>query len=150
MLEKQIERDLKTALLAGDQLRVTLLRSLKSVLLNTKVEQGSRGQELDDETVLRLLTKESKKRQESADLYQQGGSPERAEAELSEKAVIDSYLPEQLSEQAVTKLIDEVIKDLAVSGPQAMGQVVGEVKSRSKGAADGALIARLTKERLTK
>jgi uncharacterized protein YqeY len=147
-LEERLEQDIKAALLSGDKTRATTLRMLKAVLLNVKVAQGKRDSGLNDEEVQAVFSKESKKRQESADLYRQGGNQEKAEAELAEKALIDAYLPEQLSEAEVSALVDEVIKDSGAAGPAAMGQVIGQVRSKAGPAADGALIARIAKEKL--
>jgi uncharacterized protein YqeY len=149
MLEDKLEQDIKAALLAGDGQRVTTLRGLKSVLLNVKVEKGKRDTGLSDDEVLAIFAKEAKKRQESADLYVQGGNQAKADAELEEKAIIESYLPEQLSEEEIGKLIDEVIAQTGASGPQAMGQVIGQVKAKVGASADGSVIARLAKERLS-
>ena len=148
MLKQQLEQDLKTALLAGDKDRVTVLRGLKSVILYAEVAKGVRAEGLSDAEIIPLLAKEAKKRQESADLYVQGGSPERASTELAEKTIIETYLPKQLSEDDLKKLIDEVVADLGATTPQAMGQVIGAVKQKTVGSADGALIARLVKEKL--
>jgi uncharacterized protein YqeY len=149
MLENKLEQDIKSALLAGDGQRVTTLRGLKSVLLNVKVEKGKRDTGLNDDEVLAIFAKEAKKRQESADLYVQGGNQAKADAELEEKAIIESYLPEQLSEEEISKLIDEVIAQTGASGPQAMGQVIGQVKAKAGPSADGSVIARLAKEKLS-
>jgi len=118
------------------------------VLLNVKVATGKRESGLADDEVLTVFAKESKKRQESADLYKQGKDQTRADAELVEKAIIDAYLPAQLSEVEIAALVDEVIKQTGASGPQGMGQVIGQVKARAGITADGAVIARLTKEKL--
>ena len=147
-LKQQIDQDLKAALLSGDSVKVATLRGLKSVILNEEVAQGSRDTGIQDEVIVRLLSKESKKRQESADLYEQGGAHDRAKAELDEKAIIDAYLPEQLSVEELTKVIDEVISTTNASGMQAMGAVIGQVKQKVGATADGALIARVVKERL--
>ena len=149
MLEQRLEQDIKTALLAGDKQQVLTLRGLKSALLNVKVAEGKRDSGLSDDEVIIIFAKEAKKRQESADLYTQGGSPERAQAELTEKAIIETYLPKQLSEADITAIIDETIQQTGASGMQAMGQVIGAVRAKTQGAADGAVIARLVKERLT-
>lgn len=149
-IKEQIDADVKTAMLAGDKTLVTTLRGLKAVILNEEVSQGSRDTGLSDEDIVRLLQKESKKRQESADLFAQGGNIEKSQAELAEKAVIAKYLPEQLSEEALAQIIDEIITTTGAAGMQAMGQVIGAVKSRTGAAADSALIARLVKERLPK
>jgi uncharacterized protein len=148
MLEERLEQDIKAALLAGEKERATTLRGLKATLLNVKVATGKRDSGLTDEEVLPVLAKQAKQRQESADLYMQGGNQERADAELTEKAIIESYLPAQLSEDEIKALIDEVISSTGASGPQAMGQVIGQVKAKAGAAADGALVARLVKEKL--
>src|SRR5579859_3782312 len=141
MLKERIDQDLKKALLAGDKSLATTLRGLKSVILYAEVAAGSRDTGLPDEEITALLAKEAKKRQESADLYTKGGSAERAEAELAEKRVIESYLPKQLSDDELKQLVDAVVKELGASTPQAMGQVISKVKEKSNGAADGARVA---------
>lgn len=148
-LKQQLDTDLKAAMLAGDKPLVSTLRGLKSAILYVEVAKGVREQGLDDEGIMEVLSKEAKKRQESADLYEQGGSSEKAEAELTEKAVIEKYLPAQLSEAEVLAAVQAVIAETAATGPQQMGQVIGAVKQRLGQAADGALIARLTKEQLS-
>lgn len=148
MLKARIDQDLKAALLAGDKTLATTLRSIKSAILYAEVAQGARDQGLSDEEIVTLLTKEAKKRQESADLYKQGGNIEKAEAELAEKCVIESYLPKQLTDDELIALIDAVIEELGASGTAAMGQVIGVVKQRTAGQADGARIARLVKQQL--
>ena len=148
MLKARIAQDFKAALLAGDKTLATTLRSIKSAILYAEVAQGARDQGLSDEEIVTLLTKEAKKRQESADLYKQGGNIEKAEAELAEKRVIESYLPKQLTDDELIALIDAVIEELGASGTAAMGQVIGVVKQRTAGQADGARIARLVKQQL--
>jgi hypothetical protein len=148
MLKQQLEQDLKKALLSGDRERTTILRGLKSVILYAEVEKGLREEGLDDAAIVALFAKEAKKRQESADLYVKGGDQARADAELHEKAVIEGYLPKQLSDEELAKIVDEVIAGLGVSGPQAMGQAIGQVKQKTEGQADGGRIAQMVKERL--
>jgi uncharacterized protein YqeY len=148
-VEGQLTGDLKAAMLAGQQQRVMTLRGLKSNLLYAKVaKNGPRDEELADSEVLEVLSRESKKRQESADLYAKGGSPERAEAELAEKAIIDSYLPEQLTEDELSTLIDRVVGESGANSVSQMGMVIGKVKQEAGVRADGAAVARLVKERL--
>ena len=148
MLEQQIEQDLKTALLAGDGLRVDTLRGLKSTLLNVKITTGKRDSGLTDDEALPILAKEAKKRQESADMYTQGGDQTRADKELAEKAIIEAYLPAQLSEAEISAIVDEVIATTGASDKSAMGATIGAVKAKAGSTADGALIARLVKEKL--
>lgn len=148
MIEQQIERDVKSALLAGDASRVSTLRGLKSVLLYFKVANGKRDVGLTDAEVTPLLAKEAKKRQESADLYVQGQRPELAAKELAEKAIIETYLPAQLAEADIAVVVDEVISASGATGLAGMGQVIGQVKERLGATADGSIIARLAKARL--
>lgn len=147
-LKQQIDTDLKTAMLAGDKVLVTTLRGLKAAILNAEVAEGSRDAGLEDDKIISLFQKEAKKRQESADLYRQGGNTEKEQAELIEKTVIEKYLPVQLSETEISALADEVIAATGASGIQAMGQVIGAIKAKAGAAADGSVIARIVKEKL--
>jgi uncharacterized protein YqeY len=148
-IQEQIESDLKTAMLAGDKAKAMTLRGVKSALLNEAISQNARETGLTDDQIQKILAKESKKRQEAADLYKQGGAQERASAELAEKTVIDGYLPEQMGEKQVAKLVDEEIAKLDNPTMQNMGQIIGAVRQRTAGQADGAVIARLVKEKLS-
>lgn len=147
-LKTEIDADLKTAMLAGEKTLVTTLRTLKGAILNVEVDKGLREQGLSDDEIIQVLTKEAKKRQESADLYVQGGSQDRADAELAEKQVIEKYLPAQLSESEISAMIDEVIGSMGDVSMQQMGQVIGAVKAKAGPTADGATIAKLVKEKL--
>src|SRR5438105_1054046 len=106
-MQEQIDSDLKTAMLAGYKGKAETLRGIKSALLNEAINLNARDSGLTDEQIQKVLAKESKKRQEAADLFKQGGSQERASAELAEKAIIDAYLPEQMAEADVAKIVDE-------------------------------------------
>lgn len=147
-LKQQIDHDLKQAMLAGDKTLTTTLRGLKASILNAEVAAGSREQGLSDDEAIAVLTKQAKQRQESADLYVQGGSQDKADAELAEKAVIEKYLPAQVSEEELSAAIDKVIADTGAAGMQAMGQVIGAIKQQFGASADGATVARLVKEKL--
>lgn len=148
MLKQQLEQDLKAALLAGDKDRVTTLRGLKSVILYEEVAKGAREQGLTDDAILALFAKEAKKRQESADLYVKGENQPKADAELAEKAIIEEYLPKQLTDEELAAVVDGVISSTGAVTPQMMGQLIGQVKQKTEGRADGARIAKAVKERL--
>ena len=149
MLEQQIEQDLKTALLSGDRLVVDTLKGVKSALLYLKVEKGKRDSGLSKEEEIAVLLKESKKRAESAELYLKGGSEDRAKKELAEKDIIDKFLPKQLSQEEVETIVSKTIAELNASDISSMGKVIVAVKEKTAGSADGSLIARLVKERLS-
>jgi uncharacterized protein YqeY len=148
MIKQQLNDDVKAAMLSGDALRLETLRGLKSAILYAEVAAKNREVGLSDEEIQTLFAKEAKKRQESADLYVQGGSKERAEKELAEKVIIETYLPQQLSEAELQEIIAAAVAAEDASGPQAMGKVIGAVKAQVGNTADGALIARLVKESL--
>lgn len=148
MLEQQLDQDLKAAMLSKDSATVETIRGLKSALLYAKVAAGTRDQAMPDDQVIALLAKEAKKRQESIDLYLKGGDTERADKERQEKALIERYLPAQLDESEISQVVDEVIASLESKDMSAMGKVIAEVKQRTQGAADGAVIARIVKQRL--
>lgn len=148
-MKQRLQDDVKAAMLAGDSLRLETLRGLKSVILYAEVAAGKREEGLTDDEILALFSKEAKKRQESAELYVQGGAQEKADKELAEKAIIEAYLPAQLSEAELAAIIDEVLNEVKPAGLQQMGQVIGQVKSKVGNTADGSLIAKLVKEKLS-
>lgn len=143
----KLDRDLKSAMLAGDKKLVLVLKGIKNSIQYAKVEKGA-GSELSDEALTQLLQKESKKRADAGRIYEQAGDPQRAEAEGYEKEVIDSYLPEPLNEEEIDKLAEQSIEELEASGPQDMGKVIASVREKSEGRADGSTIARIVKGRL--
>ncbi len=149
MIKQQLQDDVKSAMLAGDALRVETLRSLKSVILYAEVASNKREEGLGDDEILALFAKEVKKRQESADLYIQGGAIERANKELAEKAMIEQYLPAQLSEAEISAVVAEEITTLHAEGMKSMGQVIVAVKAKLGNTADGSVIAKLVKAKLT-
>lgn len=148
-MEQKIADDLKAAMLAKDAVRTSVLRSIKSAFTYAKVAPGAAEDgSLTDDTVLSILAKEAKKRQESADSFIKAGQPDRAADELAEKSMIEAYLPARLSEEELHAIIEDAVSQLDEVSPKAMGQVIGAVKAKAGPSADGALIARLVKERL--
>jgi uncharacterized protein YqeY len=147
-VQEQIDKDLKQALLSGDKETTETLRNVKSALLNEAINTGTRDSGLSEQQFQKVLAKEAKKRVEAAEMYQKGGSAERADKELAEKAVIEKYLPKQMSEEELIKIIDEEIAKAGSPTIQDMGRIIGAVRGRSGAQADGALIAKLVKEKL--
>lgn len=147
-VKQQLDQNLKAAMLAGDKELATTLRGLKSAILYEEVAAGKRDEGLDDAATIAVLQKEAKKRQDSADLYEKGGDAQRRDKELAEKEIIAGYLPAELSDEELAKLIDQAIEDKGPLTQQTMGQIIGEVKNASKGQADGGRIAGAVRERL--
>lgn len=148
MIKQAIDTDIKQAMLAGDKQLVSALRTIKSVILDAEIKEGVRDTGLEDQKVIALLQKEAKKRGETAELYKNAGDESRAKQELYEKGVLGKYLPEQLDEAVIIKMVDDAIDQIGDQGPQAMGQIIGIVKAKGGAAVDGAVVARIVKERL--
>ena len=146
MLEQQIDQDLKQALLGGDKPRVEVLRGLKSVLLYEKVAKGLRDSGLSDEAVLTLISKEVKKRTESAELYEKADAQDRAESEIRERAILEEYLPEQLNDEELERIVGEVVATLGTTAQ--LGQVIGAVRQTVGTRAAGGRIAAAVKAKL--
>lgn len=147
-LKEQITIDLKAALLGGDRFKGEVLRGLKAAILNEEVAQKKREEGLEDSAIEQLIAREVKKRNESATIYDGANRPELSENERAEAAVLSLYLPEQLSEDAITATVTRVISELGISGPSAMGQVIGAVKKELGNTADGSTVARIVKNAL--
>ena len=147
-LKDKINQDLKTALLGGDKLKSGTLRELKAVVLNEEVAQGKRDEGLDDMTIEKLIVREVKKRNESATIYEEADRSELALNERSEANVLSQYLPEQLSEADIEKVVERVIKEQGADNISAIGKTIGFVKKELGNSADGALIAKIVKNKL--
>ncbi len=145
-LKEQIINDIKAALLGGNRFKGDVLRNLKAVILNEEVAQGKRDEGVDDAVIEQLIAREVKKRNESAEIYDNANRPELAENERAEAQIISQYLPKQLTENEIKAVIERVIGDMGVSGPSAMGQVIGAVKKELGNSADGSVIAKLVKD----
>lgn len=149
-LKDRINSDLKTALLAGDKQTSTTLRGLKSVILDAEIKENRRDTGLDDDSVAQLLVKQVKQRRESIELYNQAGATDKVAVEQSEIDCIEKYLPEAMTENDIKALVDKTVASAGQVSMQQMGQIIGQVKAQAGPAADGAVIARLVKERLSK
>ena len=149
-LKEQIQNDMKAALLGGNRFEGDVLRGLKAAILNEEVATGKRDTGLPDAEIEKVIAREVKKRQESATLYEQNDRSESAEQERREAEVLARYLPEQLSEAEVRAVVAAKIAELGATDMKAMGQVIGAVKAATGNTADGALVAGIVKEELTK
>jgi len=149
-LKARITDEMKAALLGGNRFRGDVLRNVKAAILNEEVSLGKRDEGLSDAEVEKVLAREVKKRVESAELYRSNGRMELAEPEEKEAAILREFLPEQLSEAEVMAIVEDVIVNMNDVSMQKMGQVIGTVKQKVGNAADGALVAKIVKEKLTK
>ena len=147
-LKEQIQNDMKAALLSGNRFEADVLRGLKAAILNEEVAQNKRDEGLAGSELEKIVAKEVKKRHESIKLYEQNGRPELAEAEKNEIAVIEKYMPAQMSEDELRQIVKQTIADMGEVSTQQMGQVIGAVKAKVGNSADGSVVAKLVKEEL--
>lgn len=145
MLRDQIADDMRAAMKARDPVRVSTLRMLMAAVKNAQVEKRH---ELDDDEVLGVLAREAKKRKESIEAFGDAGRQDLVDKETAELAVLDSYLPEQLSDDELAAMVDEAIAEARASDPKHMGQVMKVLMPKVKGRADGSKLSGLVRARL--
>lgn len=143
---EQIDHDTAESMRAGEATRTGVLRLLRSSLKN---EQIKLGRELSEVEVLKLLQRESKQRRDSITAYNEAQRPELAAIEEQELVIIAAYLPQTLSDDELTRVVDEVVTELGNPAPAAMGQVIGAVMAKVGARADGGAVARVVRERLS-
>lgn len=144
-----VSNDIKSAMLAKDRVKLDALRGIKKEFIEAKTAKGGNG-ELPDDVALKILAKMVKQRRESAAIYQEQNRPELAESELAEAAVIEAYMPKQLSDEELTAELQAIIAEVGAAGPQEMGKVMGVASKRLAGRADGRAISTKVKELLSK
>ncbi|MFH1171764.1 MAG: GatB/YqeY domain-containing protein [bacterium] len=142
---ERVGEDLQRAMKAHDRIRVSTLRLLSAALKN---EQIAKRTGLDDADALKILQREVKRRREAITSYQTAGSRERVEQEAAELEVLKEYLPEQLDEDAVEKIVAACIQEANAAGPQDLGSVMKIAMQRLRGQADGAMVQRVVQRLL--
>ncbi|GAB3300695.1 GatB/YqeY domain-containing protein [Hymenobacter tenuis] len=140
-LKEIIDADIKKAMLAKDKVRLTALRSIKSQILLAETAEGQHGAALTSEAELKLLTKSAKQRREAAEMYQKQFRSDLEEIELAELAIIEEYLPQQLSEADLVEKLVDIIQRVGATGPSDLGKVMGVAARELSGQADGRQIS---------
>ncbi|MDO6761592.1 GatB/YqeY domain-containing protein [Tamlana sp. 2_MG-2023] len=147
-LQAEIMTALKEAMKSKNQTALTALRAVKSAILLAQTETGAK-EELTEEQELKILQKQVKQRRDSAAIYLEQDREDLAAPELAEADVIAQFLPEALSEEEITKVVDETISKLGAVGMRDMGKVMGVVNKELAGKADGKTISNVVKARLS-
>ncbi len=145
-LTEQINQDIKQAMLAKDKAKLEALRAVKAALLLEASKDGS--SEVTDEAGLAILKKLVKQRKDAATIYHEQNRPDLAQDEEFQIEILSVYLPEQMGEDEVRKIIKETIAQLGASSPADMGKVMGPIMGKLNGKADGKLISTIVKEEL--
>ncbi len=144
-LKGKITDDMKSAMKAGEKDRLKAVRLILAAIKQIEVDTRT---ELDDTAVLSVLDKMVKQRRDSVEQFQKGGRDDLVNIELAEIAVIETYLPEQLSNEELDALIDEVISATGAESIRDMGKVMGQIKSKAAGRADMGAVGAKVKARL--
>jgi uncharacterized protein len=147
-LENKINSDIKQAMLTKESRKLEALRAIKAALLLAKTSKDAHGGEVSDEAGIRLLQKLIKQRQESAEMYRNGGRNELAEEELFQAGVIELYLPKMLSENEIRDQITAIIAQVGATSIKDIGKVMGAASKQFAGKADNKLVADLVKQLL--
>ena len=147
-LKDRLHVDLVTSMKARDALRTATLRMVLTAIGNEEVA-GKVARTLSADEELKVLARESKKRREAAEAFRAGGAEERAQRELDEQAVLESYLPAQLADDDLIALVAEAVAESGASGPQAMGAVMKLVGPKVAGRAEGGRVAAAVRSALS-
>ena len=147
-LQNEVMDAIKIAMKAKDSQALEALRAVKSALLLAQTETGSK-EEVTEEVELKILQKQVKQRKDSAVIYSEQGREDLAAPELAQAAIIEQFLPAQLSEEEVAKVVDAIIAQTGASSMKDMGKVMGMANGQLAGKADGKTISTVVKARLS-
>jgi hypothetical protein len=149
-LKDRISEDIKTAMKARDKVRLETVRSIKKILLEKEVSVRPQGQDsLTESQDMEVLVQAAKQRREAIEQYRLAGRNDLAENEAQELAIIEEYLPRQLSDDEVTAVVDEIIASVGATSVKDLGKVMGPAMQKLKGQADGQKIQSIVKEKLS-
>lgn len=149
MTKQQLQQELKESMLARDERRTSVLRMLISAIGYFEINKGGAGYVATEEDVQTVIQREVKQRRDSIEQFTAGGRQDLADKEQEELQLLAKYMPEQMSEEDVQKLVAEAIQQTNASTQQDMGKVMGALMPKVKGKADGGLVSRLVKEKLS-
>jgi len=146
-LRERLDADMKDAMRAKDQLRLDVVRAVKSAIKYREVE-GDKAVVLDEAAILQVVGSEIKKRRDSVEQYRAGGREELARKEEAEVAILQVYLPAQLSAEELARKVDEAVARTGAKGPKDMGAVMKALLPEVQGKADGKVVSELVKQKL--
>lgn len=147
-LSSNVMTAMKAAMKAKDQDSLAALRAIKSAILLAQTESGSK-EELSEDQEIKLLQKLVKQRKDSAAIYTEQGREDLATPELAQAEVISQFLPAQLSEEEVAKIVEDIIAETGAAGMKDMGKVMGQASAKLAGQADGKTISTIVKQKLS-
>jgi uncharacterized protein YqeY len=150
-LKEQLQDDLKEALRAGDETRKRVIRMALAAITNAEIEQAlqSNEAELDADDIIAVLQKQAKQRRETIEELEEVDRPDLLSVEKEELAILEGYLPEQLSREEIVGEARQVIEEIGATGMRDMGPVMGRLMSKLRGRADGHVVNEVVRELLT-
>ena len=148
-IEEYLEETLKTALKEHDSHKAEIIRGLRSVIHNARIEAREKGNEIEDSDIIVLLKRELKKRHESAEMFEKGGAIERAEKEKKEATFIETLLPPQLSQEALEAIVQTVLQEYPDATQKDMGMLIKAVLEKAGDGADGKRVSEMVKSHLS-
>ncbi len=146
MLEDQLQKDYVQAMKDRDTVKSSTVNFLRAQLKNVRIEK--RSETLEDKDVVTVIKKQIKQRQDSIEQYEKGGRKDLADKEMAEMAVLKSYLPEELSAQALQQFVEDAIRETNAQSMKDMGNVIKAVAAKAQGRADNRAISELVKTAL--
>lgn len=148
MLVEQINKDIMDAMKARDKVRLETVRNIKKYFLEAMTAPGANGK-LEDSDALKIISKLAKQGRESANIFEQSGRHDLATEEMEQVAVIESYLPKQLTEDEVKEVVQKIISEVGATSMKDMGKVMGVASKQLSGQADGKIISAVVKQMLS-
>ena len=145
-LKERINEDVKNAMKSGDKLRTETLRGIRAIII--EFDKSGAGREMNPDEEIKALSTAAKKRRESIELYAANNRPELAEKERQELAIIQEYLPQQLSREEISVRVSAIIGEVGAAGPQDSNKVMPVLMKEMKGKADGKLVQEIVREHL--
>jgi len=157
-LKEKIQQDFKEAFKNKEEVKVSTFKMLQSEIKNAEIAKKTKlskdenvsdidaKSQLNDEEIIQVIGKEAKKRRDAIEIYKKEGRSELQKREEDELAVLSGYLPEQISEDEIKKIVEESIRDSGAAGPQEVGKIMKVLMPKVKGKADGALVNKIAKE----
>jgi len=147
MITDTIKKQIIEAMKAKDEIRLSTLKLLSSALYNAQIKKR---EELSEKEELEIVSREAKMRKDAIEAYEKVGEKERAEKEKKELKILREYLPEELSDEELKKIVDEVVSSTGATSIKDMGKVIGAVLGKCKGRADGKKVSEMVRSKLSK
>lgn len=149
MNKQKFQEELRQSMLARDELKTSVLRMLLSAINYYEIQKGGAGYEATEEDILNVVQTQAKQRRDSIESFKQANRNELAEKEEKELQILGNYMPAQMEEEEITKLVKEAINEVNATTPQDMGKVMAALMPKVKGKADGNIVSGIVRKELT-